>query len=289
MRDELNVLYEYFAHHRITSKKKWFKKVIDQVEGPAKAIMKYQIRTQIGDTQQLTEAYEDRDEAYWKTQWSRFENAIKVRAGLDPLTDMHVVLKEYEAVELTAKWDPTAAATFLDEYLKVRGDMIVHGQIDPVGPDLREIETFKKKIEGSARDIITTFVYLPGGEHDPPELDPVYPTAPLKGLRMLETFAGNPDKAGGMLSKTWERAGGTTEVRDLLISPEHDYHNDEKFWQAEFRKPRDVYAHAPECTTFSSAHTTPVIRGKDWPEGDENIELMNLMHANLILHIKMKF
>jgi len=88
----------------------------------------------------------------------------------------------------------------------------------------------KGKIEGGARDIITTFVYTAGGEVEPPDQDPLFPTAPLKGVTMLETFSGDPTKGGAMLSQTWERAGGKVESRDILLDPTHDFHLDDKFW-----------------------------------------------------------
>ena len=76
----------------------------------------------------------------------------------------------------------------------------------------------RAKIEGGPKDIITTFVFEAGGEREPPSVDPLFPTSPLKGLSMLETFSGDPGKGGGMFSATWKRAGGDAEMRDIFIA-----------------------------------------------------------------------
>ena len=58
-------------------------------------------------------------------------------------------------------------------------------------------------------------------------------------------------------------------MRDILLEEAHDYHKDEEFWQKEIKKPRFLYMKAPECSSFSQAHTTPKIRTLEDPEGDE--------------------
>ena len=95
-----------------------------------------------------------------------------------------------------------------------------------------------------------------------------FPGAPLEGRRFVECFSGDPAKEGGRLSRSWERAGGAAELRDILISSSHDFLKDDKFWKAEEKKPADAYQFAPPCTSFSIAHTTPVVRTKENPYGD---------------------
>ena len=99
--------------------------------------------------------------------------------------------------------------------------------------------------------------------------NPMFQKEPLKGMVLIETFSGNPAKGGCQLSTCWERAGGKSERRDVLINPAHDFFQDDAYWAKIERRPPYAGQFAPECTTFSIAHPTPVIRKLDNPVGDQ--------------------
>ena len=111
----------------------------------------------------------------------------------------------------------------------------------------------------------------------------MFPDRPLTGLSMLETFAGNQEKGGGMLSRVFERAGGNADKRDILINKSHDFHEDWKFWQNEAKEPRDIYALAPCCTECSIAKTIPKTRSLADPVGDEARE--EIRYANKTIRL----
>ena len=47
-----------------------------------------------------------------------------------------------------------------------------------------------------------------------------------------------------------------------------DIMKDDKFWESQLDNPADLYHWAISCTHLSRAHTTPVVRSADHPEGD---------------------
>ena len=91
----------------------------------------------------------------------------------------------------------------------------------------------------------------------------------LKGKRFVETFSGDPKRGGEALANAWMHRGGEASCRDILKDKKHDFFKDNQFWEKEFASPADAYSFAPECKTFSIAHTTPVLRTKENPYGDE--------------------
>ena len=94
---------------------------------------------------------------------------------------------------------------------------------------------------------------------------------PLEGKRLFECFSGNPSKGGACLSKVFEEAGGVATRYDLELSEAHDITCDGVFWSRQCEKPfYDVYHFAVPCTNFSIAHTTPRVRSKANPYGDES-------------------
>ena len=91
-----------------------------------------------------------------------------------------------------------------------------------------------------------------------------------------------------MLSHCWERAGGVAQRRDIPISQDHDFFKDDDFWKQELKKPAKVYSFAPECKTFSVAHTTPTIRSLEYPLGlkgkaFEPVVVAEITWANLMV------
>ena len=85
----------------------------------------------------------------------------------------------------------------------------------------------------------------PEPEVDVPLERGAFAELPLYGKKMVESFAGDLTKAGGMLSKFWRDAGGEAESRDLLIDKRHDFLTDEHYWKKQVKAPSDVYAFAP--------------------------------------------
>ena len=57
---------------------------------------------------------------------------------------------------------------------------------------------------------------------------------------MVECFSGHPSEGGCALSEAWEDAGGTAVRYDIRIDPEHDFMNDDRFWEDQERDPADV-------------------------------------------------
>ena len=96
----------------------------------------------------------------------------------------------------------------------------------------------------------------------------IFGERPLQGRRLVEVFSGVPEQGGAALSRAWEAAGGVAIRYDNRIDPKHDFMNDEEFWIQELGSPADVYHFAPPCTTFSCAHTTPMVRTRTNPYGD---------------------
>ena len=90
----------------------------------------------------------------------------------------------------------------------------------------------------------------------------------MAGRKLVESFAGNPERGGCQLSRTWTERGGSAEPRDILIDASHDFKEDVEFWEQEARSPADLYQFAPPCTTMSIAHTTPPLRSVEDPYGD---------------------
>ena len=91
---------------------------------------------------------------------------------------------------------------------------------------------------------------------------------PLRGKKLVEIFSGVPEEGGAVLSRAWEAAGGLAIRYENRIDPNHNFTEDERFWQKEIGDPADVYHFAPPCTTFTSAHTTPIVRTRANPYGD---------------------
>ena len=101
---------------------------------------------------------------------------------------------------------------------------------------------------------------------------------PLKNKTFIESFSGDPAEGGARLSSCWERAGGKSVRRDVKINKDHDFLRDDEYWKSFERAPPYAGHFAVECTTFSIAHTTPVIRTLENPVGDQNNA--DIHHAN---------
>jgi len=108
---------------------------------------------------------------------------------------------------------------------------------------------------------------LKGPEED--KVDEVlFPGMPLQTRRFVETFSGDPTRGGGRLSETWRKAGGNAEQRDILLdAKKFDFLTDHSFWDKERKDPADAYHFAPPCTSFTNAHTTPIVRTAANPYG----------------------
>ena len=94
----------------------------------------------------------------------------------------------------------------------------------------------------------------------------------MRAATLTEHFAGNPKKGGGRLSEVFELACGVAERRDLFIDESHDVTEDDPWWNEHLKKPSDVEAFAPPCTSFSIARVTGPLgktRSKDNPWGNE--------------------
>ena len=154
-----------------------------------------------------------------------------------------------------------------------------------VSRDGEGIETWRcnghDRVEGHAVSDVAKPFQEP--EEDPIVSEPLPKT--LEGKRMVETFSGNPEKGGESLSRAWEARGGTADRRDILINKSHDFFRDHSYWEKERRAPGHVYSFAPKCTTFSIAHTTPIVRTKENPTGDESNPAVKEANDLSLIHI----
>ena len=124
-----------------------------------------------------------------------------------------------------------------------------------------------------------------GSGHTPTRADlpPSFRDLPLKGLRMVECFAGIKSEGGASLSEAWGDAGGISVPYDIRINELHDFMSDDKFWAKEENNPASYYHFAIPCETFSIARTTPskirnLSQPLGWgPEAEQANKMMRLM------------
>ena len=109
------------------------------------------------------------------------------------------------------------------------------------------------------------------GEADGRAWPDCFKDGPLKGLVLVEVFAGRPDEGGARISEAWEAAGGTAIRYDERIDPAHNFLDDDEFWADHLAKPKDAYHFAFPCHHMSVARTTPT-KPRDManPYGDES-------------------
>ena len=108
----------------------------------------------------------------------------------------------------------------------------------------------------------------------------------LRGKKLVVIFSGVPEESGALLSRAWEAAGGFAIRHDNRIDPNHNFTEDEGFWQKEIGEPAGVYHFAPPYATFTSAHTTLIVRTRADPYGDGSDPAT--MAANLFVAQKMR-
>ena len=154
LKHELKELRRFFDDAHTTDKRTWFRKIRPNcVKGSVAEIwLEFMINHDFGGEDQYRAALNRQDnDVYWESMWSLYETNLKRAVGLSGVTSMAAAQRALEALKLPKSASPKETGAWIHQYVAVRGECCSTGLIDDLDEKerIREIESFKGKIEGS--------------------------------------------------------------------------------------------------------------------------------------------